>query len=106
MMAANEDEQQVLCRISEHFFTSGAYVSRLLKCYPILTHPGTEFQDAIDEFVREHAIKFQNVTDEQLKGEDNKLEYWSIYQGFLLQFEEKLNGQYSKLRVTFKKNHH
>ena len=53
----------------------------------------------MDDFVSEYCDRFIDVTDEQLRGEDNNLEYWSIYQEFLKEFESKLSGELYHISV-------
>jgi hypothetical protein len=38
----------------------------------------SEFQDAVDEFVRENCMTFADVSTQQINGEDNNVEYDSV----------------------------
>lgn len=64
--------QELIGKVADHFFTD-------------------EFQAVIDGFISEHCRTFYGCLDAQVEGEDNKLEYWAVYQEFVKLFEAKLD---------------
>ena len=50
----------LLAKVASHFFTD-------------------EFQSVIDEFIRRNCRAFVDVTDEQIDGAENKLEYVTFF---------------------------
>lgn len=46
--------------------------------------------EVIDAFISENVDAFIGCEDTQVSGEDNKLEYWTVYQEFVKLFEAKL----------------
>mmetsp|Transcript_8989 Transcript_8989/g.11932 ORF Transcript_8989/g.11932 Transcript_8989/m.11932 type:complete len:153 (-) Transcript_8989:367-825(-) len=49
-----------------------------------------EVQPELDNFTAEKAQLFEGISEEEVNGDDNKVEYYEVYQDFISIFEEKM----------------